>query len=306
MRILVLISSLVALVAAPLPATAQIGRYCGDVPRSFFDEEARFTDNGDGTVTDEQTGLMWELKNDDPESIHYYEHEFGWCASSGEGCDIEHGPADGELFTEFLRTLNEHSVDDSGIRNRTDGHAQRPGGFAGYADWRIPNVYELLTLIDRSLCDGEPDDVPCTAIPGEHLSVSWTSSTAIPPGPQFEQVTAYQVGFGRRFAHESAIEKQDALPARAVRGTLGAGSSNNALAMQQLQGAAGNLRDLVCFLGDPRCDCLFGLTDIGSGSEEELAFEAEVRAIVEECHMDDPFRLLSGIGYEAALRVCPE
>ena len=30
----------------------------------------RFTDNGDGTVTDHQTGLMWEKKTGKPRKLH--------------------------------------------------------------------------------------------------------------------------------------------------------------------------------------------------------------------------------------------
>ena len=68
-----------------------------------------FKDNGDGTVTDRVTGLMWE-KLDSAGGIH--DHEIGF-----------------ETAQAFVKiaTLNGTS-------------------FAGYTDWRLPNVYEVLSL----------------------------------------------------------------------------------------------------------------------------------------------------------------
>src|SRR2546429_7397381 len=64
----------------------------------------RFVDNGDGTVTDNQTGLQWEQKTTtvgsgvnlaDP---HDVDNSYTW-SSSGTA-------ADGTAFTDFLATLN--------------------------------------------------------------------------------------------------------------------------------------------------------------------------------------------------------
>jgi len=73
----------------------------------------RFTPNGDGTVTDNLTGLMWMQD-----------------ADAGNDC---HGPdAGGEIWATALAsaaTCNENK-------------------FAGYTDWRLPNLNELHSLID--------------------------------------------------------------------------------------------------------------------------------------------------------------
>lgn len=71
-----------------------------------------YTDNGDGTITDNRTGLMWEKLSDDG-SIHDKNNVYSWTSA----------------FSGKIATLN------SG------------GGFAGYTDWRLPNVNELYSLM---------------------------------------------------------------------------------------------------------------------------------------------------------------
>ena len=102
----------------------------------------RFVDNGDGTICDHETGLMWEKKILDgtfdpnefdqplwsfvPNSIY---NGYSW---SAEG-DQFNTPT-GTVFTDFLARLN-------------------IGRFAGYSDWRIPTREEGRTLFS------EPDPI---------------------------------------------------------------------------------------------------------------------------------------------------
>lgn len=81
---------------------------------------ARFVDNGDGTVTDTKTGLMWEKKSNDG-SVHDQDNPYTW-SSSGTA-------ANGTAFTVFLKNLND-------------------GNFAAHHDWRLPSLTELQSLAD--------------------------------------------------------------------------------------------------------------------------------------------------------------
>jgi hypothetical protein len=78
-------------------------------------------DNGDGTLTDTATGLVWEKKCNCRGTVHDFEATYFW---SGDG---EH-----ETIWDWLRAVN----------------AEGTSGFAGHADWRIPNVKELVSLVD--------------------------------------------------------------------------------------------------------------------------------------------------------------
>jgi hypothetical protein len=70
-----------------------------------------YTDNGDGTITDNTTGLVWEKLTDDG-SIHDVNRTSNW---------------DGAFSR--IATLN-------------------AANFAGHGDWRLPNVNELQSLVD--------------------------------------------------------------------------------------------------------------------------------------------------------------
>jgi hypothetical protein len=99
----------------------------------------RFIDNGDGTVSDLQTGLMWEKKDnldgdanyDDP---HDAENLYTWSVT-----DPAYDVPTGTVFTDFLYKLNNCTFSfDGGYK----------GGFAGHCDWRLPTRQELKGIID--------------------------------------------------------------------------------------------------------------------------------------------------------------
>lgn len=212
----------VALSFAPLTCRAQCrGDFNGDGATTVGEvitvvDEAfnscsvtpRFIDNGDGTITDRQTRLMWERKIKSPvaesDRIHNVDAYFDWSSSR-----FETAP-NGGVFTEFLRTLNSCvSLDGSTVT----------GGFAGYCDWRIPSVTELLTILNPNEpgCGGRVGP-PCTfpAFNPQLSSYYWTSTSSV--HNEDDQTQAWSVEFGRTGLGASDLAKGATVGVRAVRG----------------------------------------------------------------------------------------
>ena len=110
---------------------------------------ARFVDNGNGTVSDRQTGLMWE-KKDDFSGIHDKDNTYNWCIDAEPDSFCDNGGApDGDVFTVFLATLNDAHTDDGFTNTRC---------FAGHCDWRLPTIGELRRLLAEPY---HPCNSPC-------------------------------------------------------------------------------------------------------------------------------------------------
>ena len=120
--------------------------------------DCRWLENGDGTATDLNTGLQWELKTDDG-SIHDVDDMYTWTGTA------PYTDPSGTAFVEFLGTLN------GGVTS--DGTATT-GCFADRCDWRLPTIEELAGILEEP-CGGV---TPCTSIPGELMEhYYWSSST---------------------------------------------------------------------------------------------------------------------------------
>jgi len=124
----------------------------------------RFVDNGDGTVTDNVTGLQWEKKTDDG-GVHDVDNTYTWTSSGSPY------PPDGTAFTVFLANLNTEPC------------------FAGHCDWRLPKVNrdgdpaELETILLAPYpCGTSPciDPIFGTTAPAYYWSA--TTSTSYPGG----------------------------------------------------------------------------------------------------------------------------
>lgn len=94
--------------------------------------QARFNVNGNGTLTDNQTGLMWELKSvAGTGDVHDVSNSYTWTSTDTA--------PDGTLYTTFLSTLNS----DASVNGASTC-------FASHCDWRISNIAELQTIVEST------------------------------------------------------------------------------------------------------------------------------------------------------------
>ncbi len=173
---------------------------CGPCEASA-DADPPFVENGDGTVTDRRTCLVWEQKTqglDDPvceqaedcPDLHSSSNLYTW-SDSGESFD-------GTAATLFLAELN------------NPAHC-----FANHCDWRLPEIGTDPQSELRSLTRG-PDSIDVDPIfgplGGGARPVYWSATTV--PGME-EQALA----FDHNSYAAARVEKSQPALVRAVRGT---------------------------------------------------------------------------------------
>ena len=129
----------------------------------------RFTDNGDGTVTDNETGLQWEKKSDLDGSSYWPDpHD----ADNGYTWSTSGTIPDGMAFMQFLLQLNDcKSMDGETVTS----------GFAGHCDWRLPTIAELQTIVDLSAagCGSGNPCIDTTAFGPTAAGAYWSSTPNI-------------------------------------------------------------------------------------------------------------------------------
>jgi hypothetical protein len=119
----------------------------------------RYVDNGDNTVTDNQTGLMWQVTTDAcVGEVTCINSQYSWSVQDSNG-NMGIDP-DGTLFTVFLAGLNGGDYYDPSAQQIFNTNLGTVC-FASHCDWRIPTYAELLSIFSlNDLCSAFPG-YPC-------------------------------------------------------------------------------------------------------------------------------------------------
>jgi hypothetical protein len=120
---------------------------------------ARFSDNGNGTVTDTATHMMWMRC-----SIGQT-----W---NGSTCAGAAAAMSWQAAMDAADTLNKH------------------GGYAGHADWRVPRIGELAAIAERE-CSNPRTNI--TIFPNTAAAFYWTASNRHGKGNENQ---AFMLSFG--------------------------------------------------------------------------------------------------------------
>lgn len=110
---LIILSLFIAMFSSPLTSTAVQTQTCHSYWPKASTPVSRFTNNNDGTITDNITGLIWKR-----------------CSEGLSGTLCESGSATTFTWQDALKFAKSST-------------------FAGKNDWRLPNIKELATIVER-------------------------------------------------------------------------------------------------------------------------------------------------------------
>ena len=114
--------------------------------------DTQFSDNNDGTVTDNKTKLMWAR----------CDYGVDWSSSPSSSC-IENADDNEKTWDEAFAIVNTANANNFGM----------------HSDWRLPNIKELQSLVERSCYLPAINDTVFSVV-DSNLSVRyWTSTPSI-------------------------------------------------------------------------------------------------------------------------------
>lgn len=134
-----------------------------------------------GCTYDNVTGLMWEIKVNNPALLRHMGHTFTWYdsnpstnggqagTSSGGGNCLAAGRCDTEKFVQDVNSA----------------------GLCGHNDWRLPRTNELLSIVDYGVSDSGAPTVDTAYFPNIPTSASFWSGSA----DARDATSAWLVGF---------------------------------------------------------------------------------------------------------------
>lgn len=172
-----------------------IAKTKADAKATAAGTSCRYIDNGDSTVTDLNTGLIWEMKND-AGGIHDKDNTYTWSTSGST--------PNGTAFTTFLYALNGQTSE--------FGDDIQSGCFTDHCDWRLPTSPELLAILDGPQgCSGKDpciDDTFGPTVSNPYLTATTASDNSLHIWTVFFGSTAVALD----------VLKSDPTYVRAVRG----------------------------------------------------------------------------------------
>jgi hypothetical protein len=138
---------------------------------AFATPTARFVDNRDGTVLDRRTGLTWQRC------------PLGFTFDDGATPDLQH---DDRCLPPAAAGLTWHAALQAAVA------LNQAGGFAGYTDWRLPNMKELASIAETR-CSAPSANL--LVFPGTPAQPFWSSTFQVGP-PTFTNVQTVDFGTG--------------------------------------------------------------------------------------------------------------